>query len=230
MPLVTVSDVLRFALPPGTALVAGASGSGAVVSWARLLRGRPTTLASVETGEVWILAAGALQQGGEPRVAARLVRDVASAGVVALVSAEPLPAEMARAADDVGMPLVRVPPEASLADAEKAIISLVVDRDRAIGERVQAVYERLLATLVEDRGPELLAGIVHEVTGKAVYLLDEHFQPSVHAGGSEQAADGLAQLRARFLAGEVEALPERPVPLRSSRRLRGWAWEWVNSS
>src|SRR5207253_3261386 len=97
----------------------------------------------------------------------------------------------------VNTPLLRVPADASLAEIEKAIVSMLVDRDRAIGQRVQEVYERLLATLVEDRGLALITDIVAEVTGKAVYLLDEHFQPAVQTGGDDRAADALADVRRR---------------------------------
>jgi PucR family transcriptional regulator, purine catabolism regulatory protein len=69
----------------------------------------------------------------------------------------------------------------------------------------------LLATLVEDRGPEPLVRTVCEVSGKAVYLLDEHFQATVHAGGDERSAEGLSQLRRRFWEGHGANIHERLI-------------------
>src|SRR5207248_7416740 len=98
---------------------------------------------------------------------------------------------------------------------EKSVVALLVDRERAIGQRVQEVYDRLLATLIEDRGLELISGIVAEVTGKAVYLLDEHFQPTVQTGGDHRAADALADVRRRYWEGFLGNVSERPISVRS---------------
>src|ERR1700687_1737925 len=139
MPLVTVSELLRLALPPGTEVVAGATGSGNAVTWARLLRARPTNLGRIEQGEVWLLSAAALQLVGDARSVARMIRDMAEAGVVAFVTPEGLGAAVHAEADAARTPLLRVPAETSLGDVEKAIVSVLVDHDRAIGQRVQEV-------------------------------------------------------------------------------------------
>src|SRR5712691_10506594 len=216
MPLVTVSELLRLALPPATEFVAGATGSANAVTWARLLRTRPANLGRIEQGEVWLLSAAALQLVGDARSISRMVRDMAQAGVVAFVTSEPLSAEVHAEADEAGTPLLRVPNEAALAEIEKAIVSVLVDRDRAIGQRVHEVYERLLSTLVEDRGLELISNIVAEVTGKAVYLLDEHFQPTLQTGGGERAADALADVRRRYWEGLLGNVSERLIVVRSA--------------
>ncbi len=216
MALVTVSEVVRFALPAGSTVLAGADGLSRPVTWARQLRARPTTLASVEPGEVWLVSPGSLQQVGGPRTIARLLHDVAAAGVAAVVVSEEMGPEALAEADATSTPLILVPSDVLPGEIEKSIVSLVVDRDRMIGERVQEVYDRLLATLVEDRGSELLVGIVHEVTGKSVYLLDEHFQPTLQAGGTRASADAVAHLRRRFWEGQAESIPDRLVSLRGA--------------
>src|SRR3989442_14527057 len=216
MPLVTVSEILRLALPPGTRVVAGARGLGNAVTWTRLLRARPASLGRIDHGEIWLLSAAALQLVGEPRSVARMVRDMAQAGVVAFVTPETLAGDVVGQADEVGTPVLRVPVETPLADLEKAIVGVLVDRDRAIAQRVQDVYERLLSTLVEDRGLELISDIVAEVTGKAVYLLDEHFQPTVQTGGGERAAEALADIRRRYWEGVLGNVSERLIVVRSA--------------
>src|SRR5919201_5214977 len=109
MPLVTVSEMVRFAVPTGSTVLAGAAGLGRPVTWARLLRARPATLGVVEPGEVWLLSAGALHQAGDPRAVARLIRDVAGAGVVAFVVGESLRPEALAVAERVGAPVVLRP-------------------------------------------------------------------------------------------------------------------------
>ena len=131
MPLVTVSELLRLALPPASEVVAGAAGSANAVTWARLLRTRPANLGRIEQGEVWLLSAAALQLVGDTRSVARMIREMARAGVVAFVTSEALGAEVWAEADRAGTPLVRVPGEGALGEIEKAIVSVLVDRDRS---------------------------------------------------------------------------------------------------
>jgi PucR family transcriptional regulator, purine catabolism regulatory protein len=216
MPLVTVSEVLRLALPPSTEVVAGAGGLANAATWARLLRTRPTSLGRIENGEIWLLSTAALQLLGDRRAVARMVTEMSSAGVVAFVTPEALGAEVNAAADESQTPVLCVPGDASLAEVEKSIVAVLVDRDRAVAQRVQEIYDRLLATLVEDRGLELISNIVAEVTGKAVYLLDEHFQPTLQTGGGRQAAEALADVRRRYWEGLLGNVSERPIIVRTA--------------
>src|SRR5262249_52525203 len=133
MPLVTVSEVLRLALPPQTRVAAGAAGLGNAATWARMLRARPTSIGRIEQGEIWLLSVPALQLVGDQRSVGRMIREMGAAGVVAFVTPEPLAAEVLAEADAVRMPLLQVPPDTSLAEMEKAIVGVLVDRDRAIG-------------------------------------------------------------------------------------------------
>ncbi|HEY1293232.1 MAG TPA: helix-turn-helix domain-containing protein [Chloroflexota bacterium] len=214
MPLVTVSEVLRLALPPTTVVAAGAGGLGNAATWARLLRTRPTSLGRIEDGEIWLLSNAALQLVGDPRAVARMIRDMAQSGVVAFVTPQPLGSEVEAEADKIGTPVLQVASDTSLVEIEKSIVAVLVDRERAIAERVHEVYERLLATLVEDRGLELISDIVAEVTSKAVYLLDEHFQPTVQTGGDDRTAEALADVRRRYWEGVLGNVSERLIVLR----------------
>ncbi|MBV9324614.1 MAG: helix-turn-helix domain-containing protein, partial [Chloroflexi bacterium] len=168
----------------------------------------------IEHGEIWLLSTAALQLVGDPRAVARMVREMGQAGVVAFVTPEPLGTEVELEADEVHTPILRVASDASLSEIEKSIVAVLVDRERAIGQRVQDIYERLLATLVEDRGLELISEIVAEVTTKAVYLLDEHFQPTVETGGDARTAEALADVRRRYWEGMLGNVSERLIVLR----------------
>ncbi|HYW86627.1 MAG TPA: PucR family transcriptional regulator ligand-binding domain-containing protein, partial [Chloroflexota bacterium] len=219
MPLVTVSEVVRFVLPSGARVLAGWAGLNNMVNWARLLRARPASLGRIEPGEVWLLSSAAVQLMAEPsvpRALGRMVREMSQAGVVAFVLTELAGLDGVAEAEQVGVPLILLPPESSLVEIERAIVGFVVDRDRAVAQRAQEVYERLLATLVDDRGPELLAQVVNEVTDKAVYLLDEHFQPTVQTGGHAAAIDALADVRRRHWEGLLGNVTERLVAIRST--------------
>src|SRR5437870_10316400 len=106
MPLVTVSEVLRLALPSATEVVAGAAGLSNAATWARLLRARPASLGRIEQGEIWILSAAALHLVGDPRSVARMIRDMGQAGVVAFVTTEALAAEARAEATEANTPVL----------------------------------------------------------------------------------------------------------------------------
>src|SRR3954452_5795224 len=116
MPLVTVSEVLRLALPPTTEVAAGAAGLGNAATWARLLRTRPTSLGRIEHGEVWLLSTAALQLMGDRRALARMSLDMGQAGVVAFVTPQSLGPEVEAAADENQTPILQVASDASLAE------------------------------------------------------------------------------------------------------------------
>src|SRR5437867_12692783 len=124
MPLVTVSELLRLAMPPATEFVAGATGLGNAVTWARLLRTRPASLGRIEQGEIWLLSAAALQLVGDARSVGRMIRDLGTAGVVAFVTPEPLTREVQAEAEEARTPLLRVPADSSLTEIEKAIVGV----------------------------------------------------------------------------------------------------------
>src|SRR5215469_7684397 len=116
MPLVTVSEVLRLALPPTTEVAAGAAGLGNAATWARLLRTRPTSLGRIEHGDIWLLSTAALQLVGDPRALARMVSNMCPACVVASVTPAPLGSELTAEADAIDSPIPRVPSDTSLVE------------------------------------------------------------------------------------------------------------------
>ena len=152
---VSVSEVMRLALPPGTTVLAGQHGLGRSIFWARLLGARQGLLGASESGEMVLLPASAVGKSF-----ARVLRDLGDAGVEAvLVVTEPPPDALA-VADELDIPILRLATPGSLVDTERAIVSLIVDRESQLRRRVEQIYERLLTTLVDDAGIAALAAEV----------------------------------------------------------------------
>ncbi|MDP8921424.1 MAG: helix-turn-helix domain-containing protein [Chloroflexota bacterium] len=227
---VSVADIVRLALPSGSAVLSGQGGLQRSIFWARLLGARQASPGSIGAGEMVILPAATVQA----RAFGRWVRELADAGVEAfLVAADPVPDGLAVAAE-LDLPVIRLPAHASLPEAERAIISLIVDREAQLRRKVEQIYERLLTTLVGDEGISALAEEVANVTGRPTIVLDEYFRIQVtqpdddetlalgHALGRALAAEdpraaggrGVGPLRLAPTGGAPEALV---VPL----RLRG---------
>ncbi|MFN0071702.1 MAG: helix-turn-helix domain-containing protein [Chloroflexota bacterium] len=179
--LVTLAEVLRLALPPGTEVLAGARGLHRSITWARSLGSRPVALGSIEAGELVLVQNSAGQFSSDPRLLPRLIRDLTEAGVGAFVLSDSCSDEAIAVADTTMTPLLRLPPNGSLAEAERSIVSLIVDRDGQIRRRLEQIYDHLVSCLMDEQGSVTVAGVVAEATGKHVVVLDEyvHVQVSV---------------------------------------------------
>jgi len=172
---VSISDILRLALPAGSTVLVGQGSLERRVFWARLLGPRPPALGHTEAGEMVLLPASISGARSFPRV----VRELVEAGVGAFLVAGAPHEEGLSAATELGTPILRLVDGGSLVDAERSIISLIVDREGQLRRKVEQIYERLLATLVEDAGIRPLASEVAQVTGRMVVVLDEYFRVQV---------------------------------------------------
>src|SRR6476469_7549694 len=172
-PSVTLSEVLQLALPSGSQVVSGEHVLERRVHWARLLRARPSGLGGVEPGELLILPAALLEQLGEPRVLRRLVGELADAGVSAFVL-DGGPHEAIIAACEGGdIPLLQVPTGAVLAEVERAIVGLILDRDGQLRRRAEEIYGRLLSTMLGNAGLPALVEALAEASGLRAAVFDD---------------------------------------------------------
>jgi PucR family transcriptional regulator, purine catabolism regulatory protein len=208
---VSVGDVLRLALPSGSAVLAGGANLHRSIFWARLLGTRQASIGASGAGEMAILPPGAI--GG--RAFGRLVRDLAEAGVEAFLLAADPPADGLAVAEELGAPTIRLPDHTPLGEVERAVISLIVDREAGLRRKVEQIYERLLATLVGDEGIGALVAEVAGVTSRPTIVLDEYFRVHVtHPEDPETLALGRA-LGAALAAGDPRSAGGRASgPLR----------------
>ncbi|MGE3910130.1 MAG: helix-turn-helix domain-containing protein [Chloroflexota bacterium] len=203
---VTVSEVLRLSLPGGSEVLAGRQGMNRGIFWARLLGARQGLLSGSEAGEMVLFPASAVG-----RAFGRVVRDLGEAGVEAVLVSTMPPADALEAADELGMPLIHVGTQMSLIEVERAVISLIVDRESQVRRRVEQIYERLLATLVEDAGITALAAEVADVTRRPTIVLDEYFRVQVTVPDDASAVQFGRDVGAALAAGDPRALGARPA-------------------
>jgi purine catabolism regulator len=203
---VTVSEVLRLAMPSGAEVVAGAHGMSRGIFWARLLGARQGLLSGSETGEMVLFAATAVG-----RSFGRVVRDLGEAGVEAVVVSTMPPADAIETANELNMPIIKVGTQMSLIEVERAIISLIVDRESQVRRRVEQIYERLLATLVEDGGIAALTAEVADVTRRPTIVLDEYFRVQVSVPDDEVTQQIGRDVGSALASGDPRALGARPA-------------------
>ena len=209
-----MSEVLRLALPPAQTVAGGPAGLGRGIFWARLL-GRPQgLLAASETGEMVLLPASAVA-----RSFGRVVRDLGEAGVEAVLVSTTTASRRARRRRRAGHADSARTAPVSLIDVERAIISLIVDRESQLRRRVEQIYERLLATLVDDAGIAALAAEVADVTRRPTIVLDEYFRVQVAVPDDEtHPCSGRSRRDARDARPAGARCPARRAVLASTRR------------
>ena len=99
----------------------------------------------------------------------------------------------------------------SLIEVERAIISLIVDKESQVRRRVEQIYERLLATLVDDAGIQALAAEVADVARRPTIVLDEYFRVQVTVPDDEATQQIGHEVGATLAAGDPRALGARPA-------------------
>ncbi|MDI5965303.1 helix-turn-helix domain-containing protein [Streptantibioticus silvisoli] len=188
-------------------VLAGAERLDAAVPWVHTSElDNPTPY--LAGGEL-LLTTG-LKLGGGPQALRDYLYRLADAGVVGLgfgvgLGHDEVPRALVEAAEERGLPLLRVPRPTPFIAISKAVSAAVAaDQYKAVTSSLEAQRELTRAALSPDGTPALLARLAAHVDGW-VALYDA-------SGEVVAAAPRWAGKRAARLAGETERLRERPAP------------------
>jgi len=171
---VSLSDALRLALPQGTRVVVGHEHLQRRISWARAFITRPWAIGPLEQDALVILSVRGLTSASEIQALPRLIDALVAAKVAAIVLSDELPEGAETFARDDILPVLVLPPDASLPDVERAVIGLIVDRDGQVQRRAVEVYHLLIQQAIQDAPTNVMAGTLAEAAGRIVYLEDEY--------------------------------------------------------
>ena len=175
---VTVGEVQRVVLP-GSRVAGGRAGLGRRVTWATSLRSRPPAFELRGGGELVLASPAALdglRQVDAGLTIERILEGLSQAGAAALALPGPISARARAAADTLGMPLIELADAASVLDAERGVISLVLDRHNELQARASELYRRLAQLAVEGHGVEAILDEAARATGRSVVLEDGAFR------------------------------------------------------
>jgi sugar diacid utilization regulator len=211
-PSVTVSEIIQLALPAGSKVLAGDAGLGRPITWARLLRARPGV--AVEAGELVLLPAEALASTGGLRVTARAVEELIEAGIGAFVVLEAPDQRTRELCSSASRPLILVPGGSALVELERAVISLIVDREAQLRRRAEEVYGRLLAVVLSNAGLAAVVKALAAETTLRVAVFDDNGTLLTLAPADERFSDALTGATRDLLSREIGgsgAGPARPI-------------------
>jgi PucR family transcriptional regulator, purine catabolism regulatory protein len=169
-PYVTVEDVWRGALPKGTQLAGGASGSRREVVWCAVLRARSPAFSGLRGGELLLVDLKVLT-AVDPRLSlGRVLESLAGQGVAGAAVAGRVSPEARRVADDTGLPLFVLPAGAALDQVEQQVLRYVVDQRAELHERAQDLHRQLSELALAGRGLSALLARLQQLTGIPVVL------------------------------------------------------------
>ncbi|HSH04497.1 MAG TPA: helix-turn-helix domain-containing protein [Anaerolineae bacterium] len=238
---VTISDVLRLALPLSTTMLTGADATRRPVEWVSLLVTWDAFETQVNEGDL-VLVPPVLQadltleewEAGLEVLAKRAV------GLVLFMGGGKkgkrkggVPAEVQAKAEELDLPLFVVEKLASVRDIHQAVAALLVDRQAQTAERGMQLYRQLSEMSREGQGLEAMTAVISKLTGKLVVVQDKRLDvqafeaPSYWEGDLEELWSVLLQrdnlpsaLQNRKLAARTQQSHwHQPLPKSNLTRL-----------
>ena len=172
-PTITVKDVWRGVLPPGTDLLGGGGGLERRVEWACALRTRPPAFEAVKGGEIAFVPVKSIRLLDERLDLPQVMISFAEKGGVAVAVVGDVSVESIAAADRLMMPLLRLPDGIHAGDAHHICVRFILDQRALLHERAQELQLSLMDLALGGAGPDKIIEKLAEVTGLPAAWQDE---------------------------------------------------------
>jgi purine catabolism regulator len=168
MPPITVHDVVRLALPPGTTILAGAAGLLHQVTWVATPRATLPAFVNLRGGELALVSVAAIQALDERLTLASLVERLAPVPISAVAALGDVSDAARAAADAARIPLLRLPEGADLREVEREVQRLIGDYEAQIDRRAAQLGSLLTQRSLAGAGLQGLLDTLAERTGQGV--------------------------------------------------------------
>lgn len=168
MPPITVRDVMRLALPPGTAVSSGASGLSHQVTWVVTPRATPPVFSNLRGGELALVSLAAVRALDDRMTLADLVERLASAPIAAIAVSGEIGDPARQAAEASRTTLLQLPDSADIREVEREIQRLVSDYEAQIERRAAQLGSLLTQRSLSGVGLVGLLETLAERTGRGL--------------------------------------------------------------
>ncbi|KAA3654557.1 MAG: hypothetical protein DWQ04_34315 [Chloroflexi bacterium] len=172
---ITISDVLRLALPVKTAVLAGASQARRTVRWVALLTSWNDLATQVHTGDLVLVPPHLQQQLSEQNLQSKL-QNLTDFGISGIILFEPISDKFADLLTELSTSLLILPPDLSVREIHRGIATLLVDRQFATAERGMQLYRKLAEMSREEQGLGAMTELISKLTGKIVIIQDKRLE------------------------------------------------------
>ncbi len=168
MPPITVRDVIRLALPPGTAVLAAPASLTHQISWVVTQRATPPVFLNLRGGELALVSVAAAQALDERLTLANLIERLARVPIAAIAVLGAVADDARQAAEDAHIPLLHLPDETGLTDVEREIQRLIGDYEAQLERRAAQLASQLTQRALSGGGLVGLLDLLAERTGQSV--------------------------------------------------------------
>ena len=172
---ITISDLLRLALPLKTATMGGAEQARRTVEWVVLLTGWDAVEEQVQLNDLVIVPPSVQSKINEPRLKQKLAV-LAEINIAGLLLFSEVSDSISEQANRLQIPLLIVPKNRSVREVNRALAALLVDRQSATSERGMQLYRTLSEMSREDQGLDAMTEMVAKLTGKIVVVQDKRME------------------------------------------------------
>lgn len=170
MPMVTVHDAIRLALPVSTRVVAGQAGLNRHVSWPAVARAVAPLFSDLRGGEFAIVSILALRDIDPPLSLAMLVERLASVPVAAVAVVGAIEPRAIEIADKHQIPLVQCASDIDVREVDRELQRLISDYDAQLERRAAQIALELGEQSLAGGGIGSMATILASRTGRHVAI------------------------------------------------------------
>lgn len=167
----SIQALLQFALPLGTALVAGSPEM--MINWAVTVRAQPPAFPDIYGGELALVSMDVLRSYDSRMTLAEVVQSLAEVGVGAIAVKEIISQTAITIANERQIALLALPDDSSLPSVERAVNKLIANQAAQLTQRALEIQRQLARAVAENRDLNHLLQIIARATGKPVVVHDD---------------------------------------------------------
>lgn len=168
--VITVRDILSFALPARSTVAAGGAGMGREVTWATRLRATLPAFGHVAGGEIVILDPSVLEMIDENLTLANAIRQLSAFGVSVIATSGKSDDVARAAADAASLPLIELPRDTDLGSLERTAARTIAERRRELQQKGQESGRQLMDMAIAGDSIVQLAEELGMLSGRAVQV------------------------------------------------------------
>lgn len=172
---ITMSDLLRLALPLNTTAVGGAEQARRAVEWVVLLTGWDAVEEQVQLNDL-VLVPPPLQSQIKDVTLKQKLALFAQINVAGLLFFNPVSDDIEAQANRLNISLLVVPRNTAVREINRSLAALLVDRQSATSERGMQLYRTLSEMSREDQGLDAMTELIAKLTGKIVVVQDKRME------------------------------------------------------
>jgi len=202
---VNIGDILRLALPLKTLVMGSASQARRSIKWVVLLTTWDTIEQQVHAGDL-VIVPPHLQAALSDTAFIANLETFAAISIPGVLCFQNVSKAVAKAAGELGLPLLIAPTETAVRAVHQAIAALLIDRQSATSERAMQLYRQLSEMSREGQGLEAMTAVMSKLTGNIVVVQDKRLEVNAISIPSNSTVDKAALIEALIQRDQLPAV------------------------